>query len=36
MKLECTQDNLDKALSHISRAVSTRTTLPITHGLELT
>ncbi len=35
MKLECTQDNLDKALSHISRAVSTRTTLPITQNVLL-
>ncbi|MDC0047285.1 DNA polymerase III subunit beta [Chloroflexi bacterium] len=35
MKLQCTQENLDKALSNISRAVSTRTTLPITQNVLL-
>jgi len=35
MKLECTQENLDKALSNISRAVANRTTLPITQNVLL-
>ena len=35
MKLECTQENLDKALSNISRAVASRTTLPITQNVLL-
>jgi len=35
MKLQCTQENLDKALSNISRAVANRTTLPITQNVLL-
>ena len=35
MKLQCTQENLDKALSNISRAVASRTTLPITQNVLL-
>lgn len=35
MKLQCTHENLDKALSNISRAVANRTTLPITQNVLL-
>ena len=35
MKLHCTHENLDKALSNISRAVANRTTLPITQNVLL-
>ena len=35
MKLQCTQENLNKALSNISRAVASRTTLPITQNVLL-
>jgi DNA polymerase-3 subunit beta len=35
MKLSCTQENLNKGLSVVGRAVATRTTLPITNNVLL-
>ena len=35
MKLSCTQENLNRGLSVVSRAVATRTTLPITNNVLL-
>ena len=36
MKLSCLQENLNRGLSMVSRAVATRTTLPITNNVLLT
>ena len=35
MRLSCLKDNLSKGLSIVSRAVATRTTLPITQNVVL-
>ena len=35
MKLSCTQENLNKGLNIVGRAVATRTTLPITNNVLL-
>ncbi len=36
MKLSCLQENLNRGLSVVGRAVATRTTLPITNNVLLT